>query len=304
MCVLLLGWEPEPEGGGPPKPPCARPAEAAGAVVRRADAVHHVRDVVIERRGDLVGLGLRELAGGHCRCELGLLGCDERVDQAGCRLAVRRVRDLGERLPGLKGRLQLCLGKAEIGRGRGKTGTAARPAGPVSPPATVRRHRAVHEVREPVLQGRGELVGLGLREPAGGHCRCELGLLGGHERVDQSSRRFAARCIGDLGERLPGLEGRLQFGLAEAEIARGRSEVVVRSASRAHGASRAAGSRAHVRADREAAGGRRLRAVVLPGCEGATRGDERDRSHCERADFGVPGCVHAPSLAAVPKNGL
>lgn len=30
MCVLLLGWEPEPEGGGPPKPPGPGPPKPPG----------------------------------------------------------------------------------------------------------------------------------------------------------------------------------------------------------------------------------------------------------------------------------
>ena len=63
------------------------------------------------------------------------------------------------------------------------------------------------------LQVRGELVCLRLRQLAGLDRGRELGLLRGDERVDQACGRLAARGVGDLGERLPGLQRRLERGL-------------------------------------------------------------------------------------------
>ena len=83
------------------------------------------------------------------------------------------------------------------------------------------------------LQVGGELVCLRLRQVAGLDRGRELGLLGGDERVDQTCGRLAARGVGDLSERLPGLQRRLERGLGDAEV-RGRvGEVVVAEAGAA-----------------------------------------------------------------------
>ena len=76
-------------------------------------------------------------------------------------------------------------------------------------------------------------VCLRLRQVAGLDRGRELGLLGGDERVDQTRGRLAARGVGDLGERLPGLQRGLERSLGDAEV-RGRvGEVVVAEAGAA-----------------------------------------------------------------------
>jgi hypothetical protein len=92
-------------------------AWATGAV-RRPGAVHFGGHVRRQRGGHLVGLSLGDLARSDCGGELGLLGGDERVDQALDGLATRRAGDLGERLAGLERREQVGLGDTEV-RGGG-----------------------------------------------------------------------------------------------------------------------------------------------------------------------------------------
>src|SRR4029077_17260898 len=63
-------------------------APRAGAAAR-ADAVDEVGEALRQRRRDLGGLRLRELAGGHVAGDLRLLVRDERGDEPRGRLAAR-----------------------------------------------------------------------------------------------------------------------------------------------------------------------------------------------------------------------
>ena len=138
MCVLGVGWSPPPAGRRAAE--AARPAETA---VGRADAVHHVRDPLLQDRRELVCLRLGERPGGDGRLEPRLGGGDERGDQAGGGLAGRRVRDLGECLAGLEIGLKVALADAEIRRCRGEVAATAETAPEAEATPVARRARGL-----------------------------------------------------------------------------------------------------------------------------------------------------------------
>ena len=211
-----------------------RAVVVARAVMCRAGAVDERGHTRLQAGGDLVGLRLRQIARLDGSCQLGLLCRDERRDEAGGRLAARRLGDLSQGLPGLELSEERVLGDAQVRGCRGEPVAVAVPAVPVTRAAgAVTTEGAVDLGGLVRLQVGGELVCLRLRQVAGLDRGRELGLLGSDERVDQTRRRLAARSVGDLSERLPGLQRRFQCGLGDAEV-RGRvGEVVVAEAGAA-----------------------------------------------------------------------
>ena len=87
------------------------------------------------------------------------------------------------------------------------------------------RRLPLDEVLEPLLCVRDELVPLRLRQASGRHRGVELLRLVGDERGDQAVDRLAL-VLRDLSERLAALEARAESGLGDAEVGRGRLEVV------------------------------------------------------------------------------
>ena len=143
-----------------------RAVVVAGAVMCRARAVTRRRHTRLQARGDLVGLRLRQIARLDGSCQLGLLCRDERCDEAGSRLAVRRFRDLRQSLPGLELSEERVLGDAQVRGRRGEPVAVAavpvaRAAGAVTAEGAVDLGGLVR------LQVGGEL---GLPAPASG-CR-------------------------------------------------------------------------------------------------------------------------------------
>ena len=142
MCVLGVGWKPPP-GRPEPEPEAAEAARPAEAAVGRADAVHHVRDPLLQDRRELVCLRLGERPGGDGRLEPGLGGGDERGDQAGGGLAVRRVRDLGECLARLEIGLKVAVADAQIRRCRSEVAATAHIAPEAEATVIARRSRGL-----------------------------------------------------------------------------------------------------------------------------------------------------------------
>ena len=274
----------------------------------RAGAVDERGHTRLQAGGDLVGLRLRQIARLDGSCQLGLLCRDERRDEAGGRLAAGRLGDLRQGLPGLELSEERVLGDAQVRGCRGEPVAVAVPAVPVTRAAgAVTTEGAVDLGGLVRLQVGGELVCLRLRQVAGLDRGRELGLLGSDERVDQTRGRLAARSVGDLSERLPGLQRRFQCGLGDAEV-RGRvGEVVVAEA----GAAVVVAVGARLRAAR-GSGERAGSSSLLRGLRPLQLVRGNGRAGCRQTDDGDGGdaCLdllgrcHVPSIGSLPKRNL
>ena len=168
----------------------ARASRVAGALHADCDVLDELR-----QRGALAGL--RDDAGLNVGCESGLAGGDDACDEPRLRLAARGAGHLGERFAGAQVAAQLDGGEAQVAGG-GAHGRA----------------------------GAAWTIDLGgdARGQLGGERRLRVVLVGCLQRLDQALGGLAAGGVGDVGERLAGLQLAAQLRGRGAQVAGGCSE--------------------------------------------------------------------------------